>query len=109
MRYLKRLGWRIVERNWRIAAGEIDIVALHRGKIVFVEVKTRTSTALSSQYLFDAVTYEKEERVSYLTRAYLRAKLPKDFDAPYRIDLVGVEIQKSTFQLLRLQHIRGAF
>lgn len=43
--FLARRGFRIIDRNWRVRGGEIDIVAvdLCTSDIVFVEVKTRTS------------------------------------------------------------------
>ena len=41
-RFLKRRRYAIVERNYRCRVGEIDVVALERDVVVFVEVKTRT-------------------------------------------------------------------
>ena len=40
--YLKQKGYRLVERNYRCAAGELDLIVLDRRVVVFVEVKTRT-------------------------------------------------------------------
>ena len=62
-RALKRKGLKILTRNYRVAAGEIDIVALDRGVIVFVEVKTRVQGEPA-----EAVTLEKQRRI---TRAAL--------------------------------------
>ena len=42
--YLKKNGYKIVERNWRLGNIEIDVIAEDRRNIVFVEVKTRTTT-----------------------------------------------------------------
>lgn len=42
-KYLKKLGYKIIERNFRIRGGEIDIVARDKNILVFVEVKTRWS------------------------------------------------------------------
>lgn len=41
--FLKKQGYKIIERNFRIRGGEIDIVALDGNTLVYVEVKTRTS------------------------------------------------------------------
>ena len=42
-RYLQKQGYKILERNFRIRGGEIDIVALDGKTLIYVEVKTRTS------------------------------------------------------------------
>ena len=44
--YLESCGLRILDRNWRCAIGEIDIVAVERYTLVVVEVKARTGTAV---------------------------------------------------------------
>jgi putative endonuclease len=43
--YLRDVGMQVLERNWRCADGELDIVASDRNVLVFVEVKTRSSAA----------------------------------------------------------------
>jgi len=47
--YLKKLGYKIISRNFRIRGGEIDIVAIDGDVLVYVEVKTRTSHQLDTQ------------------------------------------------------------
>ena len=42
--YLEGCGFRILDRNWRCADGEIDIVAVERHTFVVCEVKTRSGT-----------------------------------------------------------------
>jgi putative endonuclease len=44
VRFLKGKGYRIIGRNFRCPAGEIDIIARDGGTLVFVEVKTRTDS-----------------------------------------------------------------
>ena len=44
-RFLRRQGHRIVARNWRCSLGELDLVTLDRGCLVFVEVRARKSAA----------------------------------------------------------------
>ena len=44
---LEKLGWRIVERNWRCGPLELDIIARHKGTLIFVEVKTRSAAGLT--------------------------------------------------------------
>ncbi|MDQ3549072.1 MAG: YraN family protein, partial [Chloroflexota bacterium] len=50
---LQRAGYRIIDRNWRIRGGEIDIVALDGETLAFVEVKARTGERVG--YAEDAI------------------------------------------------------
>lgn len=43
IKYLQRLGYTIIEQNFRCKSGEIDIIAKEKEQIIFIEVKTRTS------------------------------------------------------------------
>ncbi|MDY6862483.1 MAG: YraN family protein, partial [Thermodesulfobacteriota bacterium] len=46
IKYLKKNGFKILERNYRNIFGEIDIIALDKNRVItFIEVKTRTSKA----------------------------------------------------------------
>lgn len=58
---LKTKGYRILDRNFRCREGEIDLVAQHRGIIVFVEVKLRRSTTFGTAA--EAITREKLRRL----------------------------------------------
>lgn len=67
--YLQERGVEVVERNWRCATGELDIVARDGDVLVFVEVKTRTSAQWGTPA--EAVTRVKANRVRALARAWL--------------------------------------
>ena len=69
-KFLKRLGYRIVERGARGPLGEIDLVAIDGRTVVFVEVKTRKSH--DRGHPADAVHTEKQRRLTRLALAYLR-------------------------------------
>ena len=56
-RYLESKGYRIVERNFRIKGGEIDIIACNDEYITFTEVKTRRRNSMVSA--FEAITASK--------------------------------------------------
>src|SRR6202011_1133530 len=62
--YLESHGLRILDRNWRCAAGEIDIVAVERYALVVVEVKSRTGMAYGSP--LEAVSRAKRARLRKL-------------------------------------------
>jgi putative endonuclease len=85
--FLTGLGYRILDRNWRCAVGEIDIVALDGPDLVVVEVKTRTSRAFG--HPFEAVTAAKAGRLWRLGSAWRRGH-PDVHVARTRIDLVAV-------------------
>lgn len=70
--FLEGLGYRIVERQMRSRQGELDLVALDRDVIVFVEVKTRTTTA--SGHPFEAVTPAKQRKMTHAALAYLKRR-----------------------------------
>ncbi|MCG6917779.1 MAG: YraN family protein [Deltaproteobacteria bacterium] len=70
VRHLKRLGYRIICRNYRSPLGEIDIIAHHRGVLVFVEVKSRSTETFGSPKL--AVTPAKQRKLSQVAWHYLQ-------------------------------------
>ena len=71
--YLRRRGYRILERNFRIKGGEIDIIATRFRYIIFVEVKTRSADTDTEKYgrPADAVRSDKKEHLRYAAARYL--------------------------------------
>jgi putative endonuclease len=101
--HLQRGGFDIVERNWRCPAGEIDIVARDGDEVVFVEVKTRTSTAYG--HPLEAITVQKLARLRRLAGAWCEAH-PVGA-AGLRIDAVAVIAPRLGSPTI--EHIRGVF
>jgi putative endonuclease len=62
-------GYRILDRNWRCARGEIDLVVADNNTLVFAEVKARTTTRFGSG--FDAVDRRKQARVRQVAAHWL--------------------------------------
>ncbi|WP_166998301.1 YraN family protein [Paramicrobacterium fandaimingii] len=62
--YLEQAGYEILERNWRNAAGEIDVIARVGDTVVFIEVKTRSSIGYG--HPFEAITRDKSRRLRRL-------------------------------------------
>jgi putative endonuclease len=85
-RELERLGYRIVERNFRCSAGELDLVARDGETLVFVEVRSRRSDRFGSA--LEAVGRDKQRQVSRVAAIYLQLRKPK-FDT-CRFDVVGI-------------------
>jgi len=67
--YLERIGYRIIERNYRFDRGEIDLIAQDGDELVFIEVKARRSGAFGLPQ--DAVTPRKEEQIKKVAEGYL--------------------------------------
>jgi putative endonuclease len=85
--YLKRLGYRIIETNYRSAVGEIDIIASEKGTLVFVEVKARSSNRFGSPKA--AVTAAKQRKISMAALDYL--KRSGQVDSRARFDVVAID------------------
>ena len=83
-RALKRKRMRILTRNYRVTEGEIDLIALDRGVIVFVEVKTRVAGVPA-----EAVTLEKQRRITRAALRFLKAHRLLE-TARCRFDIVAV-------------------
>jgi putative endonuclease len=98
---LERSGLRILDRNWRCADGEIDIVAADGRTLVICEVKTRSGTRFGSP--LEAVSPRKHARLRRLAvRWVLAHSLLYD---EIRIDIVGVlVVGPGTFSV---EHIPG--
>ena len=90
--HLKKKGYAILARNWRIKDGEIDLVALSpNGKITFVEVKSRTSMAFG--HPLEAISPDKAFRLQRLALAWLVSN--SKFGADFQIDAAAVIIAPS--------------
>lgn len=106
-RYLAAAGYEIVARGWRpgtARAGELDIVALERGLVVFVEVKTRRSAAFGRPE--EAVTSRKREALRRLAVWFLAQR---GWSArPFRIDVIAIEPKAGAAGRWCLRHLKNA-
>ncbi|MCL4366348.1 YraN family protein [Patescibacteria group bacterium] len=89
--YLKKQGYKILERNFRIRGGEIDIVAKDQGTLVFVEVKTRFTHDFGLPV--EAMTPWKIKALLKTAKFYVQ-KI-KWGDKEYRLDFVSVDFADS--------------
>jgi putative endonuclease len=93
-KFLKRSGFRILERNYKNATGrslgEIDIVTQEGSEIVFVEVKARTIQENDDVLPESAITPEKLRRLSRIAEAYMKER--GKIDAPYRFDALAISM-----------------
>lgn len=101
VRYLEGRGFRILDRNWRCAGGEIDIVAVERHTFVVCEVKTRSGTRYGTP--LDAVGRAKRMRLRRLAAQWLSAHGVR-YDQ-IRIDVLGLLRDGSGG--FTVEHVRG--
>ncbi len=102
--YLRRRGYRIVARSSRNLAGELDLVTVDKRTVVFVEVKARTSH--QSGHPVEAITPEKERRLTRAALAFLRQH--GLLDHPARFDVIAVTWPGDT-QPPQIEHFINAF
>jgi len=88
VRYLKRQGYRIIERNFHCPLGEIDVIARHGGYLVFVEIKSRSSSDFGFPH--EAVHYYKQRRIIRAAMVYLARHRLND-NVLARFDVVAIE------------------
>lgn len=86
--HLQRAGYVVRAMNYRCQVGEIDIVAEESGDIVFVEVKTRRSTAYGLPE--EAITPAKQRKLIAAAQTYLDAEGCSQ--ASWRVDVVAVAL-----------------
>lgn len=113
VRTLQEAGLTIRDRNWRCAAGELDIIAVEtapdyaRGGepvpwLVAVEVRTRRGTRYGTA--LQSITPAKQTKLREVTEHYVRAVA---WTGPWRIDVVAVQMD-GRGRLLSVQHVRHA-
>jgi putative endonuclease len=86
VRFLRKLGYRIVAKQYRNSFGEVDVIAQDKETIVFVEVKTRKST-LDGQP-FEAVDRRKQDKITRTALAWLKKHQRLEHRA--RFDIVSI-------------------
>ena len=104
-KYLIKNGYKIVQRNYRNAFGEIDIVAKKQGVLVFVEVKTRHSTHDNNFLPEQSVNFHKQMKLKKLCEMFNVEHHNEDQE--WQIDVISIILDKST-QEATINHIENA-
>jgi putative endonuclease len=100
-RYLKKLGYGVIKRGYRIREGEVDLIAQDGSVIVFVEVKTRREGVPA-----EAVTLEKQRRLTIAAVHFL--KKHRLLEHPSRFDVIAI-LWPDDRQQPEITHYRSAF
>jgi putative endonuclease len=98
LRFLKKKGYRIIEKNYVCKMGEMDIIAREKDTLAFIEVKTRTSAEFGPPQL--AVNLSKQRQLSKVALNYLLEKRLEDVKA--RFDVVAILLgEKEEIELIK--------
>jgi putative endonuclease len=100
---LRKKGYTVVERGFRIFRGEIDVVARDGDTLVFVEVKTRADESYGRPE--ESVTPAKQRQIRRIAQGYLVAKSLGE--VPCRFDVVAILYRGPDDY--RLEHFKDAF
>ncbi len=99
VKYLIGIGYKILDTNYNMFCGEIDVLAKDKNTIVLVEVKTVKGDKFGVAQ--DLVRYKKQQKLKLLGKA-LEQEYPK---STIRIDVIGVHMHKNP---PRIEHLINA-
>lgn len=89
--YLLRKGYEVIARNVRTPYGELDLIVRREGRVIFVEVKTRTSTSFG--FPEEAVTARKRDHLLWAAQAYLQEHA--ELEGDWQIDVLAIRRQRA--------------
>jgi putative endonuclease len=101
-RWLRRQGWRVVNRRFRNGHRDIDLVVERDGTVAFVEVKARAGTTFGDPV--EAVDWRKQRELARSAKVWID-RHGGPFDS-YRFDVVGVLVNGSR---VLVRHVPAAF
>lgn len=100
--FLKSKGYKILERNYRKSYGEVDIIAVDKNTLVFIEVKTRTTNSYGTP--FDAISRSKIAQI-IKTASYYKYVVHQKLSDDMRIDAIGVIVKN--MKVVSIEHIEN--
>jgi TIGR00252 family protein len=101
-RWLRRQGWRVLQRRFRNGHRDIDLVVEREGTVAFVEVKARKGLAFGDPV--EAVNWSKQRELVRSASVWIdRHGRPAE---SYRFDVVGVLVEGDR---VRVRHVPNAF
>lgn len=100
--YLLDNDYKILATNWRFLKAEIDIIALHKDFLVFVEVKTRATNDFGNPE--DFVTPRQQKLIINAAHEFI---IKNDRNEEARFDIIAVIVQNN--KVMNIEHIEDAF
>lgn len=103
--YLTSRGYLIRDHNWRCRSGELDIIAEYEGTLVFIEVRSRSGSAMQGT-AEESVDARKIRQVRETAGVYLHMQGLQPAEVSF--DVIAVQLQPD-LSIASLRHIREAF
>lgn len=100
LKFLETNNFKILSKNFRCKIGEIDIIAKKNEDIIFIEVKTRTSSKFGSPS--EAVTYKKRLKILKVAEFFILINNIRDCN--FRFDVIEVKKENEKFIINHLEN-----
>lgn len=98
---LRQKGYKILERNYRHGKSEIDLIAEGERLLIFIEVKTRSSSSFG--YPEDFVSKSQQQAIIRAANHYVEES---GWKGDIRFDIVAIVVKQTTIQI---EHLKDAF
>ena len=102
---MREKGFRVVDMNWKFGHLEMDVIAVSRKEIAFVEVKTRT-TSFGGKRPEEYVDDLKRRRMAAAANAYIKFH---KIELTPRFDIIGITMDADTHEVKEVTHLEDAF
>lgn len=99
--FLVKKGYDILDENWVYGKAEIDLIAYHNQQLIFIEVKTRSSTTFGQPE--DFVSIAKQNLLASAATAYIELM---NHQREIRFDIIAVLFNQNKYTI---NHIEDAF
>ena len=99
--YLLRLGFKLLNQNWKNRTGELDLIMLDQEILVFIEVRTKSSTRFGSS--IESITPQKKKKLKIMANHYLQYK--NYWDKEVRFDLIAIDNYHNKLKITHIKEI----
>ena len=104
--YLRKKGYKILERNFKKKWGEIDIIGKKNGNLIFFEIKTLHQARGKPFSPEDEINFKKKNQLRKMAQIYLSEKRISK-NAPYQIDILSIVLNPA-FKTAKISHFENA-
>ena len=102
---MRKKGFRVVDTNWKFGHLEMDVIAVSKKEIAFVEVKTRTSS-FGGKRPEEFVDELKRRRMAAAANAYIKFN---QIELTPRFDIIGITMDATTHEVKEVTHLEDVF